>query len=183
MAFRYALLPQLEFLRSSLTYVAIFRVQLIISPVSFPQKCPLAKIPFYHPHGHGLKPSSFLCGALIQPPIWTPWHLSSSPQVHSSHRHQDDLSENNSRQVTSLLKDLSWSPVVHRMNSKLLSWAHKALAVGHQLLQLWFLLFSVWTLLSGSIPKHSYQTLILINYINLCLCTHFPTALDASSLL
>ena len=94
-----------------------------------PQKCPLAKVPFYHPHGHWLRPSSFLFGVWIQPPIWSPWHLSSSPQVHSSHRHQDDLSENNSHQVTSLLKVLSWSPFVHRMSSKLPSWVCKAFGI------------------------------------------------------
>lgn len=97
------------------------------------EECPLAKVLFYHPHGHWLRPSSFLFGVLIQPSIRFPWHLSSSPQVHSSHRQQNDLPENNSHQVTFLLKDLSRSPVVHRMNSNLLNWALTALAIDHQL--------------------------------------------------
>ena len=91
-----------------------------------PQKCPLAKVPFYHPHGHWLRPSSFLFGVFIQPPIWSPWHLSSSPRVHSSPGHQNDLPENNSHQVTPLFKDLSWSPLVPRMNTKLPNWTYKA---------------------------------------------------------
>lgn len=123
-----------------------------------PEKCPLAKVLFYHPHGHWLRPSSFLFGVLIQPSTWFLWHLSSSLQVHSSYRHQNDLPENNSHQVTSLLKDLSGSPVVHRANSNLLSWAKRLWQLGRDwLLQLQFLLFPVWTLLSGSIPKLSYQ--------------------------
>lgn len=98
-----------------------------------PEKCPLAKVLFYHPHGLWLRPSSFLFGVLIQPSIWFLWHLSSSFQVHSSHRHQNDLPENNSHQVTTLLKDLSGSPVVHRVNSNILNWAYKALAIGQGL--------------------------------------------------
>lgn len=100
------------------------------------EKYPLAEVLFYHPQGHWLRPSSFLCGVFIQPSVWLPWYLSSFPQVHSSHRHQNGLLENNSHQVTFLLKDLSWSPVVHRMNSNPPSGACKTLATGHPLTSL-----------------------------------------------
>lgn len=99
------------------------------------EKYPLVEVLFYHPQGHWLRRSSFLCGVFIQPSVWLPWYLSFFPQVHSSHRHQNDLLENNSHQVTFLLKDLSWSPV-DRMNSNPRSGAYKVLATGHQLTSL-----------------------------------------------
>lgn len=141
----------------------IFYVQWIIRPVGSPWEVSLAKVLFYLPHGHWLRPSSFLFGILVQPSIWFPWHLSSSAPVHSSCRHCSDLTENNSHGVTSFLKDLSWKPVVHGMNCNPLRWAYGLwpLSISSLILLQLLLFFCVHSPLWLHV-----QTLILHSYIN-----------------
>lgn len=177
MAFQYTPLPQLGLFKSSLTYVPYFPGPIDHQTCQFSLRSVLwLKSLFIILMATGLGPHHFcleysynllsVLPSIRLPPLQSILHL-------------------DTRMIflkTILIKLLlpfktsAGVPFFTEWTLNSYSWTYKVFGIKHQLLWLQFLAFSAWILFSARIRRHSYQTHILTNYINLCHCPCFPMA-------